>query len=835
MAAFSFDVSASAADQALLIALDRAMLIAEFDVEGILRRANRNFLEALGYSEETALGRHHRLFCQPHEVYSAAYPLFWQRLLHGQVFSNLCERRHADGSSRWLEATYSAIRNPDQQIVGVIKIATDITIRAALEAGLHERNQRLAMATDAADASIVMCDQAWRIVYVNAGFTRMFGWSQEDVIGREPVALLGAHLFTEGGEDAVTGLPRGQTVHREEIVHGRDDQRYWVSIATQPVLDSRGSLQQTVSLISDITRPKLHEVLQQRVLEAMAHDQPLVDVLDLVCREVERIATDVATSILGLDETGHLHPLAAPHLPKSYGEALDGLEIGAFAGSCGTAAYRNEPVMGDDIERDPLWADYKQLILPLGYRACWSSPIRAPEGHVLGTFALYFKEKMQPTSFHEKLLDTCSHLCAIAMEREQARARIRHLAFYDSLTGLPNRSLLLAKADQVIAIAQREKRSLSVLFIDLDRFKQVNDSLGHNAGDELLCSIANCFKQEFRASDVVGRLSGDEFVAVLIAPTASIGIAMFPADGRDMETLIQHADMAMYEAKTSGRGCFRFFSHEMNKLAQERLRLESALREALRDGRGLQLQYQPQINLKNGKIYGAEALARWKHAELGDISPRNFIPLAEECGLISEFGRWALDEACRQLSQWRAQGLEIPAVSVNLSPTSFHNLDLPRMIIETLARYQLAPADLTLEITESVLLDTNPTTFKTIHEIHALGFRLSMDDFGTGYSSLSYLRRLPVSEIKLDQSFVADLEHDDTARTLSEAVIRIGESLRLTVIAEGVENAFQRQMLKAQGYDVAQGFHYSPPLPAEAFARWLADHQAGEEDVDATG
>jgi len=310
-----------------------------------------------------------------------------------------------------------------------------------------------------------------------------------------------------------------------------------------------------------------------------------------------------------------------------------------------------------------------------------------------------------------------------------------------------------------------------------------------------------------------------------LAISASIGIAMFPADGRDMETLLHRADMAMYQAKSSGRGRFSFFSSEMNRLAQERLALENALRKALQGGE-LRLHYQPQVDLASGQLYGVEALARWTHPQLGEISPARFIPLAEECGLIADLGRWAVGEACRQLAAWRTQGLAVPAVSVNLSPSSFHNLDLPRMIADTLDRHALAPKDLTLELTESILLDTNPSTMKTIEEVHAHGVRLSMDDFGTGYSSLSYLRRLPVSELKLDRSFVADLEHDEAARALSSAILGIGQSLRLTVVAEGVETPVQNIMLREQGYPVAQGFLFARPLAPQDLERWLVARMA---------
>ncbi|MGE8397730.1 MAG: putative bifunctional diguanylate cyclase/phosphodiesterase, partial [Comamonas sp.] len=307
-----------------------------------------------------------------------------------------------------------------------------------------------------------------------------------------------------------------------------------------------------------------------------------------------------------------------------------------------------------------------------------------------------------------------------------------------------------------------------------------------------------------------------------VAISASIGVAVFPQDGRDMDTLLQRADMAMYQAKNAGRGRCSFFSSEMNRLAQERLALENALREALKES-ALHLHYQPQVEMGTGRLYGVEALARWSHPKLGDISPARFIPLAEECGLIADLGRWALMEACRQLAEWRAQGLDVPSVAVNLSPSNFHNLDLPQMIAQTLDRNDLEPSDLTLELTESILLDTNQSTMQTIEEVHAHGVRLSMDDFGTGYSSLSYLRRLPVSELKLDRSFVADLENDEAARALSSAILGIGKSLRMTVVAEGVETDGQNIMLREQGYEVAQGFLYARPLAPQDFAQWLQE------------
>jgi diguanylate cyclase (GGDEF)-like protein len=532
-----------------------------------------------------------------------------------------------------------------------------------------------------------------------------------------------------------------------------------------------------------------------------------------------------------------------------YSRAIEGLSIGPLTGSCGTAAYRGKPVLVTDINHDPLWADYKELAGNAGLRACWSIPVRNSCGRVAATFALYFRECRGPDTLHAHLVTAGTHLCMLALEREEARQAIRRMAYYDGLTGLPNRNLLLARAQRTIAEVASEQAELAVLFVDLDRFKQVNDALGHAAGDELLQVMAQRLSSVLREPDIVGRLSGDEFVLVLprrsatqvtrflerlkrvlsfpasiagtsVVLSASIGISLFPGDGQDMESLLQCADIAMYQAKRAERGSFSFFLEEMNRIAQSRLILETALRLALA-GEGLELEYQPQINLHSGTLVGVEALARWVHPTLGIVSPERFIPLAEECGLINELSQWVLQAACGQLAQWREQGLTVPSLSINLSPINFHNLNLAAQITQQLQRYELQAADLCVEVTEGVLLSNSPGTEQTLKELHALGVRLAIDDFGTGYSSLGYLRHLPISELKLDKSFVDDLERDASCRALSESVIGIGRGLSLLVVAEGIEHAAQRDILKAQGYEVGQGFFFSVPLPSEAFRQWL--------------
>jgi diguanylate cyclase (GGDEF)-like protein/PAS domain S-box-containing protein len=829
--------------QTLEQATDSVVLI---DSNNAVQLFNRAAEKLWGYSRTEVIGQNVNMLVPHairagHDEYVDANRRTGINKIVGSSRTVLIERK--DGEQRWGSMSISRIEVGDAILyTAFIKDITEQHLQ-------NERLRLLSLVVEQTHNAIIITDQNWQTVYVNAGFVSLFGYAPEQAIGSSPTTVLAPSLTLAAIDSMRASLAEGRPFYGEELAHCQNGQRIWCSVESNPIIDAHGQLTYAVTTLTDITHSKMHEVLQNRMLEAMVREDPLESLMEKACREVERIAPEVTASILRVSADGLLHPLAGPSLPAHYCQALEGVPIGPVVGSCGTAAHRGEAVLVSDIANDPLWAEFKSLALPIGLRSCWSTPIKDSQGRVLGTFAFYYRETRGPSAFHQRLIDVIVHLCSLALQREESRSHIRQLAFYDSLTNLPNRSLLHAKADQALAEAERNKTALSVLFVDLDRFKQVNDSLGHPAGDELLRLIAQRLSENRRHSDIVGRLSGDEFVLVLphcdsqqisevaeqlkatlsqpcqiagttLCPSASIGISLFPADGHDMGTLIHRADMAMYQAKSAGRGHVGFFSHELNLLAQERLALESALREALEQDQ-LHLHYQPQVRMQDGVLYGVEALARWHHPQFGEISPARFIPLAEECGLINQLSLWAVREACRQLAAWRRQGLLIPSVSVNLSPTDFHNLDLPGMIASTLQQHELPACDLTLEITENVLMDTNPSTLKTLEEIHALGVRLSIDDFGTGYSSLSYLRLLPIQELKLDRSFVSHLESDATNRALSEAVIRLGESLQLTVVAEGIETDGQLQILKQQGYHVAQGYLFSRPLPAADLEAWL--------------
>lgn len=436
-------------------------------------------------------------------------------------------------------------------------------------------------------------------------------------------------------------------------------------------------------------------------------------------------------------------------------------------------------------------------------------------------------------------------------QQRLAEEKIRHMAHHDALTQLPNRALLHDRLGRAIAQAQRNSTALALLFIDLDHFKTINDSLGHPIGDRLLQEVAARLLGCTRAADTVARIGGDEFVVLLgdldrpeaarlvaqkvidalSAPVAlddhalqitpSIGICTYPDDGGDVDTLMRNADTAMYHAKQVGRNNFQFFTQAMNDAAQQRLRLERDLRQAVERGE-FSLHYQPQVDMRSGGIVGFEALVRWRHPERGMVAPSEFIPVAEETGLIEPIGKWVLQEACARGRAWQQTGNPGLLVAINCSAKQFQHEGFVATVARILAESGVPAQQLELEITESILIHHSEEVNARFQELEKMGVRLSIDDFGTGYSSLSYLKRLAIHQLKIDQSFVRDIGSDPDDVAIVNAIIAIAHSLKLNVVAEGVETAEQLAFLRSAGCDTAQGYFFSKPLPAEEFERLLA-------------
>ena len=425
-------------------------------------------------------------------------------------------------------------------------------------------------------------------------------------------------------------------------------------------------------------------------------------------------------------------------------------------------------------------------------------------------------------------------------EIKQAEENIFFLAHHDPLTKLPNRSTLYARIEQVLAVAQKAKRNVALLFLDIDAFKQINDSLGHDVGDRLLQSVARRLSDCTRSCDVVSRLGGDEFVIVLwdcgvaettivaekiinsgftieesnVAVNTSIGISLYPEDGTDYLTLLKNADIAMYHAKKSGGRNFQFFTHKLNEIAHQRFAVEVELRRALERGEFV-LHYQPKVDLVTGKFSGMEALIRWQHPTRGLIRPEAFINIAEESGLLTPISKWTIITVCRQIQQWQQQGIGPISAAVNLSASFFQHRDFEDTIEQSLLETGIAPECLELELTEATIMSDPQKVLGSMAAMKALGLQLSIDDFGIGYSSLSYLKKLPVDKLKIDQSFIHNIAGDPDNAAVVRAVLSIGRSMQLKVIAEGVENFSQLAWLQAEGSEEAQGYYFSRPLPTK--------------------
>ena len=462
------------------------------------------------------------------------------------------------------------------------------------------------------------------------------------------------------------------------------------------------------------------------------------------------------------------------------------------------------------------------------------------------------------TRKHNKQLEKANE------QLEEVNAQLQHVATHDSLTGLPNRLLLADRLNQAIAQAQRHQRLFAVFIVDLDRFKAINDSLGHLAGDAMLKEVARRLAAALRQADTLARMGGDEFVLILneitnpedletiaakvlshiaqpmklsgleLHASASIGISIYPSDGGNAETLLQHADAAMYQAKKSGRNTYRLFTPEMNAFARERLELENGLRRAL-VRQEFVLHYQPKVDVRTGSIDSAEALIRWQHPTHGLIAPNDFIPLAEETGLIIPIGEWVLNEACRQAQSWRASGLRPLRVAVNLSAQQFRQKKLVDIVSAALRTAALEPRYLELELTESTVMHDAEQSIEILRELSALGVRISVDDFGTGYSSLSYLRRLPLDKLKIDRTFIRELATSRDDAAIVRAIVSLAHNLRIKVIAEGVETPDQLVYLREAGCDQYQGYHYSAPVPNDAFVTMMYKHQSAAFAPSATG
>jgi diguanylate cyclase (GGDEF)-like protein len=545
-----------------------------------------------------------------------------------------------------------------------------------------------------------------------------------------------------------------------------------------------------------------------------------------------------------LSEQGRILEMIATRAPMP--EVLDSLVQLAESQLRGAGAHGRR--QGSQRDSAPITAsilllDNPESTLPPAVDACWSTPILSHSDAVLGRFVIDAAPEWLPTAHQRHCIESAARLAGIAIERQRSEQRIRHMAHHDELTGLPNRALLQDRMTQALGQARRTGRPLALLFLDLDGFKYINDSLGHEVGDRLLRAVAGRLQALVRQGDTVARLGGDEFVVMLVDlpqaedaaliaheivqalarplrlderllhVTASIGLATFPADGDSADLLLKQADAAMYRAKAEGRNGFQCYTRDMGLQALQRVELHSALRLAVEQEQ-FTLHYQPQFEPATGRIVAVEALVRWRHPVLGSVSPERFIPLAEETGLIAPLGRWVLRSAGRQLQAWHAAGHTRLLMAVNLSARQFIAHDIPQLVRETLELCGLPPRALELELTETALMHNTESVHATLRALKAIGVLLALDDFGTGYSSLNHLRRFPIDTIKIDKSFTAEIATCDDTAAIIRAIVGMAGSLGVEIVAEGVEQEQQLRLLAGLGCHRVQGYHIGRPMAA---------------------
>lgn len=583
-----------------------------------------------------------------------------------------------------------------------------------------------------------------------------------------------------------------------------------------------------------------------RLHELIARDAPLTGVLNELVLGVERYEPSVTPCVVLLDrETNTLHPGAGPSLPPDWLAAIDGVVIGPNIGSCGAAAWSGELVISEDMADDPKWEPVRDFAMLCGLRHCWSMPIIGADGGVLGTFALYGSKPRRPSPDHLGLMQDSARLAGIAIERRLTMQKLIHDARHDSLTGLPNRRAIFEQLET--ALPRTSSSRAAVMFVDLDGLKEINDSLGHDRADEVIHDVARRLKTAIRSADFVGRFGGDEFViiaadivdrpqaselaervleavrrplpgAAFPVMTASVGVAVI-SDACEAAEAIRRADRAMYAAKHAGRDALHFDAGA-TPARTDRVAMARALHGAEMRGE-MRLAFQPVFDLTRGDIVGIEALLRWRHPEFGEVSPAEFIPVAEEAGAIIPLGAWVLRESCEviaALSEQKGHPLEL---SVNVSGRQLARHGFANSVRQTLAHARFPAALLTLEVTETTLIASDAATERNLSELESLGVGIVFDDFGTGYSSLCLLKRHPVRGIKIDRSFVAGLPSDQADHAIIGGVIGIARGMGCTITAEGIENAAQRDALRALHCQRGQGFLLARPMPAQALAELL--------------
>ncbi|MES2048511.1 MAG: EAL domain-containing protein [Pseudomonadota bacterium] len=722
---------------------------------------------------------------------------------------------------------------------------------------LSDSENRYRMLFQDAQDAILLISRDYRYVDANNAALALFGLSKlEDLLGA-PVGK-----FSSEGQ-SVRQMPQ---LKKDDLIHRLVDaaftgevQRFdWVSKRDGRPMYSDITLSRVeianetlvFCIMRDVNSRKYVEHMlegQNQLLQLIGSSEDLVSILDETCQFVENTAPHWRCGIQLLNDEEHCFIKAiGDQFPEILQAQLIDMPVSYGNGAWSEAVLDAVPVWVTNIQSAPSMKFVNQLERLQNFAACGAWPIMGKNGQMLGTFTLFTEENSPLNSDDLSLISIVTDIASIAIEGKRSEDKVMKLAHFDELTGLPNRFQYNQHLAKSLAHAERNKTQLAVIFLDLDRFKNINDTFGHDEGDNVLRNVAMRFKLCLRESDTIARVGGDEFILLvdqysaprdladiadklLIAAalpfdirgqecqlSASIGIATFPTDGRDAQTLMKNADIAMYRAKNKGKDNYQFYASEMNVHTIERLVYEARLRKAL-ERREFVVYYQPKIGVTSGDIVGAEALVRWNHPERGILLPGEFVALAEEAGLIGRIGMLVLDIACRDILTFRAADENFGRVAINLSGAQFNDVHLLEDVKSVVDFWRVDPSSIEFEITESMVMHNREQAIVLMDGLKAAGFTLSIDDFGTGYSSLAYLKRFPVDSVKIDRSFIKDMPEDANDTAIVLAIVAMAHTLGLKVIAEGVESALQLQTLAESKCDHYQGFHFSKAIPPGEF------------------
>jgi len=794
------------------------------DLAGRVEYVNAMFLQSSGYARDEVIGRRADMLGVG-DAAPATYREMHEVIRSGQPWHGELPSRRRDGSIYWERVHIAPVRDTDGAITNVMAVKEDITELRELTSRLQESEARFRGAMTVMAEGLAVLSPEGFCLFANRAVERIIGAPEGGLQGVN-ARNLPLHFLDNDEREIPSPFDDAalmQSLCREREIRNRivglrvgDEAVRWLEVSTSPLQVEDGKTPRVVMTFSDITERRLADEKARLAFEAIRHSGEGI------------LVTDAEHRIVSVN----------PAFETVTGYAAD-------------EVLGNTPVLFSSTHQDEsFFATMRAILERAGH---WQGEVwnRRKNGELypewLGVSAV--READGSARYYVYIFSDMT-------ERKAAQARIEFLAHHDPLTELPNRLLLRDRMAQAMALAARSQSRVALLFLDLDRFKKINDSLGHPVGDALLKAIVDRLKGCVRDSDTISRQGGDEFIIVLnevrdtdavarvadkiqqrmgqpfhvgehnLMTSFSIGVAIYPDDGNDFDTLLKKADTAMYHAKEAGRNSHRFFTEQMNLQVVEHLTLETQLRRAL-DNREFVLHYQPQLDLQERTIVGVEALVRWNNPESGLVPPGKFIPVAEDSGLIVQIGAWVLREACRQARAWQDAGLPPFVMAVNLSAIQFKRLDLVNTVIEALVLSDLDSQWLELELTESILLQDAEATLDTVHRLKALGVKLSVDDFGTGYSSLAYLKRFAVDKLKIDQSFVRDLASDPDDAAIVRAIIQMAHSLKLRTIAEGVETEELCNLLQLFRCDEVQGYWLAQPLPADELETFVRDFSGG--------